>query len=126
MKFVIFFAILILTSVGYSALSHEMVPAYLKLKPAPVDKVYMTSFKMFNRRNDVDYYSVSVYDQNWNSVPFASFDRVFKIEHLRKKEITVYIKESDIPVATYVCTSSKLYPGKGAAVTSRICSKIKQ
>ena len=123
MRFVIILAALILSK---AAAAHEMVPAYLKLEPAPVDKVYMTSFKMFNRRNDVDYYSVSVYDQNWNKVPFASFDRVFKLEHLKNKEITVYIKESDISVATYVCTSSKLYPGKGAAVSSRICSKIKQ
>jgi hypothetical protein len=123
MRFVIILAALILSN---AAAAHEMVPAYLKLEPAPVDKVYMTSFKMFNRRNDVDYYSVSVYDQNWNKVPFASFDRVFKLEHLKKKEITVYLKENDISVATYVCTSSKLYPGKGAAVSSRICSKIKQ
>jgi hypothetical protein len=123
MRFVIILAALILSK---AAAAHEMVPAYLKLEPAPVDKVYMTSFKMFNRRNDVDYYSVSVYDQNWNKVPFASFDRVFKLEHLKKKEITVYIKANDISVATYVCTSSKLYPGKGAAVSSRICSKIKQ
>jgi hypothetical protein len=123
MRFVIILAALILSN---AAAAHEMVPAYLKLEPAPVDKVYMTSFEMFNRRNDVDYYSVSVYDQNWNKVPFASFDRVFKLEHLKKKEITVYIKQNDISVATYVCTSSKLYPGKGAAVSSRICSKIKQ
>lgn len=123
MRFVIILAALILSN---AAAAHEMVPAYLKLEPAPVDKVYMTSFEMFNRRNDVDYYSVSVYDQNWNKVPFASFDRVFKLEHLKKKEITVYLKENDISVATYVCTSSKLYPGKGAAVSSRICSKIKQ
>lgn len=123
MRFVIILAALILSN---AAAAHEMVPAYLKLEPAPVDKVYKTSFKMFNRRNDVDYYSVSVYDQNWNKVPFASFDRVFKLEHLQKKEITVYIKENDISVATYVCTSSKLYPGRGAAVSSRICSKIKQ
>lgn len=123
MRFVIILAALILSN---AAAAHEMVPAYLKLEPAPVDKVYMTSFKMFNRRNDVDYYSVSVYDQNWNKVPFASFDRVFKLEHLKRKEITVYIKESDISVVTYVCTSSKLYPGRGAAVSSRICSKIKQ
>lgn len=123
MRFVIILAALILSN---AAAAHEMVPAYLKLEPAPVDRVYKTSFKMFNRRDDVDYYSVSVYDQNWNKVPFASFDRVFKLEHLEKKEITVYIKENDISVATYVCTSSKLYPGKGAAVSSRICSKIKQ
>ena len=123
MRFVIILAALILSK---AAAAHEMVPAYLKLTPAPVDKVYKTSFKIFNRRNDVDYYSVSVYDQNWNKVPFASFDRVFKLKHLKNKEITVYIKESDISTVTYVCTSSKLYAGEGATVNSRICSKIKQ
>jgi len=123
MRFVIILAAFILSS---AAAAHEMVPAYLKLTPAPVDKVYMTSFKMFNKRNDVDYYSVSVYDQDWNRVPFASFDRVFKVEHLENKEIKIYIMEKDISNVTYVCTSSKLYPGEGASVTSRICSKVKQ
>jgi len=123
MRFVIILAAFILSS---AAAAHEMVPAYLKLTPAPVDRVYMTSFKMFNKRNDVDYYSVSVYDQDWNRVPFASFDRVFKLEHLKRKEIKVYIQEADISSVTYVCTESKLYKGKGAYVASRICSKIKR
>lgn len=123
MRFVIILAAIMLSK---AAIAHEMVPAYLELKSAPVDKVYMTTFKIFNRRNDVDYYAVSVYDEKWNQIPFASFDRVFKVEHLKKKQVTVYIMEKDALSATYVCTASKLYSGKGAPVTSRICSKIKR
>jgi len=129
MRVVIFFMILVFVGLGYAikdAHSHEMVPAYFKLTQSPVVNVHVTSFKLFNARNDVDYYQVSVYDEDWNRVPFASFDRVFKLEHLKRKEIKVYIQEVDIQSVTYVCTESKLYKGKGAYVASRICSKIKK
>jgi len=117
---------MLLVFIGKNAYSHEMVPAYFKLTQSPVVNVHVTSFKLFNARNDVDYYQVSVYDEDWNRVPFASFDRVFKLEHLKRKEIKVYIQEADISSVTYVCTESKLYKGKGAYVASRICSKIKR
>jgi len=129
MRLFYFFMILVFVGAGYAirdAHSHEMVPARFELKQSPAVNIHMTTFKMFNARDDVDYYQVSVYDQDWNRVPFASFDRVFKLEHLQRKEVKVYIQEEDIPSVTYVCTESKLYKGKGAYVASRICSKIKK
>lgn len=125
MRFLLFFMVLILVGLGYRAASaHEMVPAYFNLKESPVENVYEATFKLFNRRDDVDYYQVLVYDKDWNNLPFASFDRVFKLEYLKRKEIKVYIQEKHIFDVTYVCTQSKLYKGEGAYVASRICSKI--
>lgn len=110
------------------ALSHEMTPTYPELRPSYIDGLYSTDIKLFNRRDDVVYYDISVYDKDWNTVPFASQDKLIKIQYLEKKDFEIYIRSSDYNRVEYICTTSKLLKDNigSTAVTSRICSKIKR
>ena len=46
-----------------SAIAHELTPTYAELKPSYVDNILVTTMKMWNRRNDVEYYEINVYDK---------------------------------------------------------------
>lgn len=109
------------------AFAHQFTPTYPRLDPSYLDGVLVTRMELFNSRNDVEYYELSVYDAEWNSVPFATEDKIVNIEYLRRKTIEIYIRENDKNRAVYICSKSKIIPSNGqiAVVSSRICSKIK-
>lgn len=120
--------ILIFALGGMQASGHEFTPAYPKLEPAYIEGVLVAKMELFNRRNDVNFYEISVFDGEWNLIPFAATDKIIEVSYLQKKYIEVYIREKDKNKAVYICSKSKLTP-KGdervAIISSRICSKIK-
>jgi hypothetical protein len=123
MKYLLLFVMLL----GNQAFGHQFTPAYPKLEPSFVDGVLVTKMELFNSRNDVEYYELSVYDGDWNSVPFATESRILNIEYLKRKTIEIYIRETDRSKAVYICSKSKILPSNEqiTMVSSRICSKIK-
>lgn len=46
-----------------SATAHEMTPTYPKLVPSYVDGVNVTTMEIWNRRSDVSFYAIGVYDE---------------------------------------------------------------
>ena len=110
-----------------SAYAHEMTPTYPKLEPSHVSGVYKTTMEMFNKRQDVDWYEIGVFDSEWNSIPFVSSYKIFNLNYLGHVKFDIYIRESDKTRATYVCSKSKLRKEDTSktAVSSRICSKFK-
>jgi len=124
----------IITGIGLAlcistgASSHEMTPAYPKLNNSYMEGVYFARLNLFNRREDVEYYEIEVFTQEWEPVPFASSTRVMKVKQHKRKSFEVYVKESDKDRVTYICTRSKLFKSKEqlTLVASRICSKIRQ
>jgi len=122
MRFVITAVALLFFS---SATAHEMTPAHLKLVPVE-DGIYETTIKMLNRRDDVEFYEITVFDGEWNPLPFGSYHRVFKLPYLKRKDVKVYFQEKIINKLIYVCTTSKIFKGQGTFVSSRICSKVEK
>jgi hypothetical protein len=108
--------------------AHEMTPAYPKLRPSYIKNVYITELKIFNRRTDVEYYSIDVFDNKWKPVAFASPNKVIRLKTNKYKTFEVYIRSIDVDKITYICTTSKLFKSKEQVtlVSSRICSKIKK
>jgi hypothetical protein len=108
-------------------LSHELTPTYPKMRPAYVDGVLVTTMDIWNRRTDVEYYEIEVFNKYWEPLPFASQDKIIKINYLQKKQFNVYIKSEHGSKAVYICTTSKLLREDvlSTGVKSRICSKIK-
>ena len=51
--------------------AHSMVPAYPIWKPSHVDGVVTTQLELFNKRQDVEWYEIAVFDKNWRTVPFV-------------------------------------------------------
>lgn len=109
------------------ASAHEMTPTYFELTPSYVDNVLKTTIEIFNRREDVKYYEIDVYDKDWNPIPFVTINKIIEIKYLAKESIDIYIRKSDRDEVTYICTLSKFLKGNETKtnVASRICSKIK-
>lgn len=112
---------------GSQAFGHQFMPAYPKLERSYVDNILMTKMELFNSRSDVEYYELSVFDAEWNSVPFATEERIVQVEYLKRKTIEIYIREQDRSKAVYICSKSKIRPSniQATIISSRICSKIK-
>lgn len=107
--------------------AHEMTPTYPKLSPSHLDNVYKTTMEMFNKRDDVEYYEIGVFDQEWNAIPFVTSYKILKIRYLGHVSFDVYIRKDDVSRATYICSVSKLRKDNSTTtkVTSKICSKFK-
>ena len=110
-----------------SAAAHELTPTYLEFTPSYVTGVYSTKIKMWNRREDVEYYEISVFDEEWMPVEFAAVSRLIRLSYLEKKTVEIYIRKSDLEKTEYVCTKSKILKGDSVTsnITSRICSRVR-
>lgn len=119
---------LIMASLVSAASAHEMTPTYPKLEPSHLDGVVKTTMSMFNKRQDVEYYEIGVFDLEFKPVPFVTSYNIIKLDYLGHVTFDVYIRKSDIDRAAYVCSRSKLRKDKQVrtAVTSTICSKFKK
>ena len=119
---------IILTLFGLSSAltAHEMTPAYPDLKPSYVKDVMKAEMSLFNYREDVEFYQISVFDINWTNVPFASKYRVMKVKHEKRQDFSVYIRKADLARAVYLCTTSKMLKESGVrtVISSRICSRV--
>ena len=109
------------------AVAHEMVPTYPKFEPSHLPEVYVTTMKMFNKREEVQYYEIDVYDEEWNEIPFVTSYSILKMEYLDTVEFDLYINKSDKDRVEYICSTSKLTKQNRTitAVKSRICSRVK-
>lgn len=105
-----------------------MTPSYPIFKQSYLEGIYSADFILFNRRDDVNFYEISVFDDSWTPMPFASTSSIIKVDYLQTVFFTVHIRKKDIDAVTYICTSSKLRKASReiSAVSSRICSKIKR
>ena len=108
--------------------AHEMVPTYPKWEPSYLgDNLVKTTMTMFNKREEIEYYEIGVFDDNWETIPFVSQYQVLKIPYLSTVTFDVYIRRDDKYRARYVCSRSKIRKEDltRTAVSSRICSKFK-
>jgi len=104
--------------------AHEMTPTYPTWKIAYFRDLLVTEMEMFNKRADIEYYEVGVFDENWNPIPFVSSFKLFKLEYLSRIKFEVYIREQDKVRAKYICSKSKLREGENK-ISSKICSRFK-
>ena len=104
-----------------------MTPTYPKFKPSHVEGVFKAELEMFNKRKDVEFYEIGVFDADWNPVQFVSRYKVMRLEYLSHVRFDIYVSAMDVPVAEYVCSVSKLRENsdKKPMIATRICSKFK-
>ena len=108
--------------------AHEMTPTYPKLTPSHLDGLYKTTMTMFNKREDVEFYEIGVFDKDFQQVTFVTSYSIIKIRYLGKVTFEIYLREIDLDRATYVCSRSKLrkLDNTRTAVSSKICSKFEK
>lgn len=126
-----FVLIMFTTTSGYAS-AHEWTPTYPKLKLSHIPAVYKAEMRLFNSRNDILYYQLSVHEEDWTDVPFAiTTNSVAKntvqIGFQKQKKIDIYIRAKDKDRVVYVCSKSRPLQNKSTKpmLYSRICSKIK-
>jgi hypothetical protein len=119
--------VLVIVGIGNSAHAHDMTPTYPKLTHSHLDGVVKTTMSIFNKRQDVQHYEIKVFDKDFQSIPFVTSQSVIRLDYLSKTTFDVYIRKADASKATYICSLSKLQKDSTVrtAVSSRICSKIK-
>lgn len=118
----------ILAAVFFStaAHAHEWTPTYPKFEPSFMDGVVVTTMKLFNKRNDARFYEISVYDADWNPIPFAASSKIVEMSYLETKNIDIYITEKQCDFIEYICTTSRLVKGdvESSGINTKICSKV--
>ena len=121
------YIILILGMLASAVNAHEMTPTYPKLAPSSYEGIYKTTMNMFNKRADVQYYEVGVFNKDFKVVPFVTSYSVIKINYLSHVTFDIYVREEDLANAVYVCSQSKIKTEDvtRTAISSRICSKFK-
>tara|TARA_B100001094_G_scaffold157980_1_gene152878 strand:- start:1566 stop:1943 length:378 start_codon:yes stop_codon:yes gene_type:complete len=117
----------ILMLVSGMASAHDLVPTYPEVKESHIDNIFVVKLETWNRREGIEYFEIGVFDKDFNKVRFASTEKIFQLRYLAKKKFKVYIKESDLKTAMYICTTSKNKKKLGVTrtvVSSKVCSKI--
>lgn len=121
-----FIAAVVALLTATAAYSHEWTPSYPQFKPSFMEGIAVTTMTIFNRRKDISYYEVSVLDEDWNPVPFASTRKLINVEYLEKQNVDIYLREVDCDRVEYICTTSKILErdATSSGVDSRICSRV--
>jgi len=107
--------------------AHQFLPTYPTFQYSFIEGVMYTKMQLFNKRKEVDYYELSVFDADWNPVTFASENKMIRINFLQTKEVNVYVKKEDVKRVSFICTESKLRKEnvQNTVIYSKICSKVK-
>lgn len=107
--------------------AHEMTPTYPKWKMSFIPSAKMTSMEVFNKRADVQWYQIGVFDENWNSIPFVTRYKIIRVKYLSRVKFDIYVNENDVKRTEYVCSTSKLKGNDDfkPIVESKICSRFK-
>ena len=115
--------VLLCTSVA----AHEMTPTYPKWSVTQLEGVQKTTMSMFNKREDVQYYEIGVFDKEWNPIPFVTDYKILKLDYLSHVKFDVYIGSKNVDRAEYICSLSKLRGSKKTKtmIASKICSRFK-
>jgi hypothetical protein len=120
-------AVIALLLLGEYASAHQFTPTYPTLRQAHVSDVKVLSMSLFNNREEIDWYTINVYDKDWNTIAFASTDKLINLNYLERKNIEVYVRTIDSNKVVYICSKSKTLASvkNPSIITSRICSKVK-
>jgi hypothetical protein len=124
------FLVSLLICAATSVAAHQFTPTYPKFEPSFVEGIMQARMELFNKRNDIEYYELEVFDKDWSKVAFAiPSGKIIRISYLETKNIDVYVKNQDVKKVVYICTESRILRGSivtNSLVSSKICSKIRQ
>lgn len=120
------YVLLLLIGIAGQVNAHQFLPTYPTFEYSFIEGIVQTKMQLFNKRKEIEYYELSVYDADWKKLPFASESKIVKVQYLQTKDILIYIKKEDLKRVKYICSESKIQKDdtQNTLVSSRICSKI--
>ena len=113
---------------NYAVHSHEQTPTYPKWTVSGVSEVKKTQIRLWNSRPDIEYYEIGVFEEDLKTpIPFVTAYKVIPLAYLKEVKFDIYIRESNIEEARYVCSLSKLRSSNESQtlLVTRVCSKFK-
>lgn len=121
------YVIALMMVLSCSANAHQFLPTYPKFENSFVEGVVYTKMELFNKRKEIGFYELGVFDADWNTIAFATESKIVRVNYLETKYINIYIKKEDLKRAVYICTESKIKKEdiQATSIASKICSKIK-
>ena len=124
-KRIVVFLLLVLS---FQSISHEMVPTYPEWERGIYPGVLQTTIEIFNKRRDVEYYEIGVFDQDWRPINFVADYKVIELKYLSSASINIYIARENRDRAEYICSRSKIRKDADirSVIASRICSRLKK
>jgi len=124
MRGAIILCLLLLNLAGHS---HEQTPTYPEWKPSGIDGIQKTTIRLWNSRNDVEFYEIGLFDDNWWPMPFVTANKIIHLGYLEEIYFDIYIRKSDLVDTRYVCSLSKLSDSTNnkTLLATKICSKFK-
>jgi len=110
-----------------SVAAHDMTPTYPEWKMSFIPSAKMTTMQVFNKRSDVQWYQIGVFDKEWQPIPFVTRYKIINIKYLKRVKFDVYVNKENAKLAEYICTTSKLRGNDDfkPIVESKICSRFK-
>jgi len=110
-----------------SVAAHDMTPTYPKWKMSFIPSAQMTTMQVFNKRTDVQWYQIGVFDKEWQPIPFVTRYKILNIKYLQRVKFDVYVNSENVKFAEYICSTSKLRGNDNfkPIVESKICSRFK-
>jgi hypothetical protein len=108
------------------AMAHELTPTYPEFRRSFMDGISVTTMELYNAREEVDIYKISVHTENWERIPFASASNVIKVLHNERYTFDVYVRNADLDRIEFICTvSSNPENQEDTEIASRVCSRVK-
>ena len=110
-----------------SVAAHDMTPTYPKWKMSFIPSAKMTTMQVFNKRQDVQWYQIGVFNKEWQPIPFVTRYKILNIKYLQRVKFDVYVNTENVKFAEYICSTSKLRGNDDfkPIVESKICSRFK-
>jgi hypothetical protein len=111
-----------------SVLGHEMTPTYPEWQVSYSGGIKKTTMRLWNSREDVQYYEIGVFKEDLKTpIPFVTAYKIVHLGYLKEVKFDVYIRESNIKDARYICSLSKLRSDNVSKtlLATQICSKFK-
>ena len=65
-----------------SVAAHDMTPTYPKWKMSFIPTAKMTTMKVFNKRADVQWYQIGVFDKEFKPIPFVTRYKILRIKFI--------------------------------------------
>ena len=119
---------LFLLLLSASIQSHEQTPTYPTWKTSGINGIKKTNIRVWNKRPDIEYYEIGVFKEDLKTpIPFVTAYKVIPLAYLKEVKFDIYIRESNIEEARYVCSLSKLRSSNESQtlLVTRVCSKFK-
>jgi hypothetical protein len=103
-----------------------MTPTYPEWQVSYSGGIKKTTMRLWNSREDVQYYEIGVFDESWEPIPFVTSYKIMKVAYLSQVKFDVYIRENNIKDARYICSLSKLRSDNVSKtlLATQICSKF--